>query len=152
MNTHTRARQLALIALPLLAFAAGSAGCGREPCSLTGRVTFLGKPLSSGSVIVYCDDQQIVTGLIRPDGTYTIPNVPPGKARVTVQGHSNRDWWRPKSQPPPAINGPVTPGSGRPGKDAPVTLVPDRYGVPEESRLAVIVDRARTPFDIQLVP
>jgi hypothetical protein len=119
---------------------------------VSGTVTLRGKPVSGGSVVFYCADQQIVRGLIGPDGTYSIPNVPCGPAVVTVQAH-------PRVPPglylrqnlPPASGGPLTPTVDHP-PEAHGTPIPARYGLPEESGLSAVVERGRTTHDIDLKP
>lgn len=128
-----------------------AAGCGRGSLStVSGTVTFEGAPVTSGSVILYCEDQQIVHGLIGPDGSYSIPNVPRGKARATVRAHSPLpDGFRLRTQLPPTIDGPRVPGEEPLGKHA-TPPIPKRYEMPEESGLAVQVSQADQVFDIRL--
>ena len=150
MHTCTVIRRLALKTVTLMILAGGSTGCGKQLCELTGRVTFQGQPVTSGSVVLYCDGQ-IVRGLISPDGTYAITNVPRGRVRVTVTPPVRvPDGFRKKYALPPVVNGPIMPEIGRPVKDARARAVPARYSVPEESGLTVTVHRGVTEFDINL--
>jgi hypothetical protein len=151
MHTRTVTRRLVLNALALAVLAGGTAGCGRRFCTVTGRVAFQGHPVTSGSVVLYCEGQQIVRGLIGPDGTYAIPNVLRGHVRVTVTPPVRLPVGLRKKYPmPPVINGPIMPDVGRPAKDSRTPAIPERYGVPEESGLTVTVDRGVTEFDINL--
>jgi hypothetical protein len=128
-------------------------GCGSETATVTGVVTFQGKPVPGGSVVFYCADKQIVRGLIGTDGRYTIPNVPCGQATVTVQSPSRLPaGMRIRQQLPPVQNGPTIPtaeGSDSSGKGA---GIPPRYALPDESGLVVVVPRGQLVFDIELHP
>jgi hypothetical protein len=129
------------------------AGCGPQVCTVQGRVVYMGQPVTSGSVVLYCQNQQIVRAAITPDGTYAVPNVPPGSVRITVTSLLRTpDALRRKYPMPPVINGPIMPEVGRPAKDVRMPAIPHRYGVPEESGLSVTVDRGVTEFDIVLTP
>jgi hypothetical protein len=61
-------------------------GCSKPPASVTGIVTYKGKPLTSGSVTFFCDqDNTVVNAKIDSDGSYKTPaTVPPGRARIAV--------------------------------------------------------------------
>lgn len=137
-------------------FAVGAAllasGCGAPRTStVVGTVTFLGEPVAGGSVVVYCADKQIARGIIGPDGTYAIPNVPPGTAVVTVQAPSRvPEGLQIKQNLPPSQGGPVVPSGGPVG--APRAAIPPRFALPEESGLSVTVDRAHVTYDIDLKP
>jgi hypothetical protein len=136
---------LATLACPL------SGGCGSRTATVSGRVTFRGKPVNNGSVIVYCSDKQIVRGNLGTDGTYTIPNVPYGSSTVTVQSHSRVPaGLRMAQNLPPSSGGPVQPIVEH-GDTLPVAL-PQKYSVPEESGLRVVVEDGPVTFDIDLKP
>jgi hypothetical protein len=144
-----RATITAFAAVVLIGFATG---CSQKPCSVSGRVTYQGRPVSSGSIVFYCANDQIVRGVIDTDGAYTIPNVPRGMVRVTVKAHSRApEGFRKRLATPPMINGPVTPDTQQFGKEQ-VRPIPARYGVPGESGLLFKAERATTEFDIDLVP
>ena len=151
MTIHAAVRRLLFVAAPLAVLAAGVAGCGRRGDSVTGKVTFRDNLLNTGSVILYCEDQQIIHGVIGPDGTYAIPNVPRGRVRVTVRAPARQnELFRPRGQMPAAVNGPVFPGSGPSAKDSPLPVIPARYELPEESGLTLTVAGGVTVFDINL--
>ena len=139
------------VAVLSVGLALAAAGCGGGTGTVAGTVTFRGKPVPGGSVVLYCADKQIVRGLIGPDGTYAIPNVPAGPAAVTVQAHARvPDGLRLKQTLPPAKDGP-TPPDAAPQADK-ATALPPRYALPEESGLSVVVGPGPTPFDIPLSP
>lgn len=125
-------------------------GCGSGTSTVSGTVTFQGNPVKSGSVILYCADKQIVRGLI-VDGQYTIPNVPCGSARATVQAHTKLPaGLRLQQKLPPSIDGPI-PAPVETDNSRPV-VIPPRYALPEESGLVLIVDGSHMTYEIDLKP
>jgi hypothetical protein len=127
-------------------------GCGAKTTAINGTVTYQGRHLTGGSVIVYCQNQQIVRGIIDSEGHYTIPNVPTGTAMVTVHSHTPIPaGFQLRQTLPPVNNGPISPSvdASKPG-DA--VIIPERYTVPEESGLALNVDRNNLEFNIDLKP
>jgi hypothetical protein len=118
---------------------------------VSGKVTLQGKPVCCGSVILYCEDKQIVRGVIDPDGRYSIPNVPMGRAVVTVRSHPPLPiGFETTVDLPPTRDGPILPGHAIKDSES-VTVVPERYGVPEESGLRVQVSSTQVEFDIDLI-
>ncbi|MBX9582829.1 MAG: hypothetical protein K2X87_21185 [Gemmataceae bacterium] len=133
-------------------FAFALSGCGGGTATVGGTVTYRGRPVPGGSVVLYCGDKQIVRGLIGPDGTYSIPNVPRGQAVATVQTHARvPDGLRFKQTLPPVRDGPVPPEAAPRGADK-AMAIPPRYALPEESGLAVVVGPGPMTFDIPLSP
>ena len=140
------------LALGIVAIS-GLCGCGAKTASVSGRVTYDGMPLTGGSLILYCQDKQIVRGVIGPDGSYTIPNVPRGLATVTILAHVPIPAGLKYQQKniPATKDGPIPPtfDSSRSG-DA--TAIPEHFGLPEESGLSVTVDRRRVVYNLDLMP
>ena len=66
-----------IIALAFFAIAGCSSGLGE----LTGRVTYKGQVVASGTVVIVGSDLLPHHGLIDEDGTYTISKVPTGPAK-----------------------------------------------------------------------
>ena len=125
-------------------------GCGSSSATVDGTVTFQGKPVKSGSVILYCEDKQIVRGLI-VDGQYSIPNVPCGNATVTVQAHARvPSGLRLDQQLPPIVNGPMPSPIENSGSAA--LSIPPRYSHPEESGLTIVIDSSHITYGIDLKP
>jgi hypothetical protein len=128
-----------------------ASGCDSNTSTLVGKVTYQGKPVVGGSVIVYCPDRQIVRSIIGTDGTYSIPNVPSGQAIVTVQAPARVPaGLRMKQSLPPSSGGPIPPTVE--ANDTARVLIPQRYALPEESGLSVVVDRGQVTYDIDLKP
>jgi len=68
--------------IPILVVA--TVGCGHSTATLTGKVAYRGRPVISGSVIALAADGTARTGVIRPDGTYTVEGVPRGRVKFGV--------------------------------------------------------------------
>lgn len=63
----------------------GVFGCAPATGSISGTVTYQGKPLPHGRVTFVCADGTVVSGKIASDGSYTIPQAPVGRAKVAVR-------------------------------------------------------------------
>src|SRR5262245_48665591 len=70
-----------MIVLPLLALAGG---CSPAVCDVSGKVTYLGKPVVCGTVIFVGPDGMTKAANISQDGTYRVKGVGVGHARVGV--------------------------------------------------------------------
>jgi hypothetical protein len=128
-----------------------ASGCGSQNATVVGKVTYQGKPVSGGSVIVYCSDKQIARGIIAVDGTYSIPNVPFGSGTVTVEAPARIPvGLRVPQTLPPSSGGPIP--SRAEASDPAQPALPPRYTVPEESGLSVVIDRGVVNYDIDLKP
>jgi hypothetical protein len=75
-------------ALPLVALFAALAGCGGDKrASVAGKVTVGGKgPLTGGNIrfVSVSDPNRSGGGLIKPDGTYEVPDAPVGECKVVI--------------------------------------------------------------------
>ena len=134
----------------LLAAASFMAGCNSTNNTLTGKVTFRGKPVTYGSVLVLCADGSQRTGNIQPDGTYTVTDLPTGAVKLAVISPEPPD---PRDQLPH----PLPPGApGAPPADLPPIdrsrwfALPDEFGDPEKSGKTATVSSGTTEFDIEL--
>jgi len=58
-------------------------GCGKSTGSVSGKVTYKGEPLPSGTV-TFVTDAGVVSSPIAVDGTYSIPKAPLGTVAITV--------------------------------------------------------------------
>jgi hypothetical protein len=70
--------------LAVLMAALAACGCGGGPRQISGTVSYRGRPLSDGTVLLLASDGLPYDGKIGPDGRFTIADVPGGKARVAV--------------------------------------------------------------------
>jgi len=70
--------------LLLAMVAVGLSGCGSSTATLSGKVTYRGRPVTSGSVVVLHADGTAKSVVIRPDGSYSVAGVERGHVRVGV--------------------------------------------------------------------
>ncbi|HXG12534.1 MAG TPA: hypothetical protein VNK04_22450 [Gemmataceae bacterium] len=144
----------ALLRTALAAVLLAVAGCGGGTADVAGKVTFRGKPVVFGTVVVIGPDGVPKSGAIQPDGTYRVRGVKTGIAKVTVS-----------SPPPPGL---VPASKKKVGRDEadertpadagnPVSPevargwfpVPEKYADPERSGLTAEVKPGQ-PVDIDL--
>jgi hypothetical protein len=126
---------------------AGLAGCGRSGSEtllpVGGQVKFGGKLLTRGTVVLYPDPSKGNTskneprGTIEADGRYKVfthpyPGAPPGWYKVAVSATEASDPKNPYSLPR--------------------SLLPEKYGKPDESRLTLEVRSQPPPgaYDLDL--
>jgi hypothetical protein len=64
-------------------FLVGASGCGRT-ATVKGKVTFQGRPVTHGSVILLSSDGKARSGVIESDGSYSVENVPAGDLKIGV--------------------------------------------------------------------
>jgi len=139
----------------LLAAVLTLSGCRPENGEVTGKVSYNQQPLTHGTVMFFCQDQQIISRLINPDGSYAVPDLPLGTAKVAVVTH------------PPIPEGYQKPQQLPPSKDAPslgeparallpygarYVPIPHKYSDPDRSGLFIIVTKGSQTFDIVLGP
>src|SRR5262245_20075499 len=82
--------------------ATGIAGC-TSTATLDGMVRYQGKTVTSGSVIVVNEDGTAESGVIKPDGSYSVDNVKRGHVRIGVASPDPsvaRSILKPQQKPP----------------------------------------------------
>jgi hypothetical protein len=117
-------------------------GCGKKTGTISGVVTYQGKPLPGGYVnfnVLGPDGKVQVSKSvgIEDNGSYTIAGVPTGEAKITVQG------------PAGEITQAKTAG-GMPFRDKPAVVIPDRYGLVDQTDLKYTVIVGPQTHDIPL--
>jgi hypothetical protein len=60
------------------------AGCDGKVATVTGKVTFQGKPIVFGTVSIIGPDGMTQSGPIQPDGSFSVPGVGVGEGKVAV--------------------------------------------------------------------
>jgi hypothetical protein len=155
--------------LPVRSLAAAAvvalvAGCGSST-NVTGKVTYKGNPVSTGSITLVASNGTVYSGVLGTDGTFSIPDVPTGDVQVAVVGANPATG----TKPPPAGRsaggggGGPTPGVGRggpapggvetaPSETPPVAtgpVLPPEYGDPRTSGLTAKI-KAGQPLNIDL--
>lgn len=82
-----RTRTLSLVALCVLS--AGITGCGPSTGDLRGKVLFQGKPVVTGSLMLFAADGSVHHSEIASDGGYSVRKIPLGRAKVTINSPDN---------------------------------------------------------------
>ena len=148
-----------LLLLPLLGLAVG---CGKGGGSLSGKVTYKGETVQRGIVHFFPEGKGgDFSAPIKPDGTYSIANLPRGQVKIAVAtgsseppdlskrrgmggGMAAKGMEKAKEKmggPPP--DKVAAGGSGGPS-------VPDSYADPDKSGLKVEVTGGKQAFDINI--
>jgi hypothetical protein len=125
-------------------------GCSSQS-TLTGTVIYKGRAVKSGSVIVLSADGTARSGVIRPDGTYSVEGVPRGTARLGIfspdparaRSILNADENREKRKSKGKTHTPSA-KSESPGWFP----IPLDYGDPRKTTLTCEVDRGHVVYDI----
>lgn len=119
----------------------GLAGCGGGTGDLSGTVTFNGKPVRVGTVAVAASDGSILSGVIQDNGTYSIPNVPSGEAKIAVHSPDPKTVkvaMRKKDEKPP------------PPDASKWVAIPEKYADHAQSELTTTIKTGPNTFPIDL--
>jgi hypothetical protein len=71
------------------------AGCGkaRKPVIVAGKVSYKGQPVGGGTIALHpVTEGAPIPGGIRPDGTFSFGDVPPGEYQVAIETESIRQF------------------------------------------------------------
>ena len=111
------------------------AGCGgASNATVSGTVTFQGKPLPSGTVAFFGKDNQVASGAIESDGHYSVQRVPVGPVKISI------------STPPPPSQ--EAAASGMPTLQT--IEIPAKYSDPAQSNLTFTVKPGSQEYPIKL--
>jgi hypothetical protein len=168
-NLVRRARQICcLAALVLLA------GCGGvKTANVNGKVTFKNQPVTGGTIVFRsADDPKInpASGVINPDGTFSVDKVPVGKVKVTIDNRNLKNDGAPPTtrggpdlkrtmQPPPDMPEEAKkkmaerPGQQIGGTEKPVGTympIPDSYADVEKSGLSYDIHSGNNEITVEL--
>jgi hypothetical protein len=130
----------------VLAALATAGGCGGPTTTVTGKVTYRGRPVTYGSVTFLSANKMARFGVIQPDGSYTVENVPPGTVRIGVISRDpakSRAARRKRQSSPP----------GNPPAASAATgwfPLPPQFETAETSGLSFTVTSGRVHYDIEL--
>jgi hypothetical protein len=133
---------LALLLVPLATGCGGKAGA-----TVSGTVTYQGKPLSSGIVTFVPDVGPAHNADIQSDGSYRMTNVPVGPVKISVTTNSPQNRAAPSKMPTSAEGFAKMEASMKGGKES---LIPARYTDPNKSQLTYTVKKGKQQFDIEL--
>ena len=162
-----RARRLGLFALPLMLLSCLMIGCpGGSKADLAGKVSYKGKTLSTGSVVLTDAEGKSSSAAIAPDGSFKFVGVPIGKMTVYLDvpeksgakggGGPNLPpgvAGKVKFGPPPGSEGAekmnMNPKEMNKGNTDPE--IPSKYKKPETSGLSVELKSGKNPdYNIDL--
>jgi len=116
-----------------------SGGCNRGPTLVpaAGRVTFNGKPLETGAIMVQPVAGPAAQAKINPDGTFQLSTFKPGDGAIvgpaTVRVFCRKD---------------ITPPGGEQAWGP--SLIPERYNRFDTSGLSVDIEAGMPPLEISL--
>ena len=150
MQTHFRMNwQLAFLLLTILTLSSCASAKRGE---VHGKVSYGGRPIIYGSVVLIGSDDKSVTGRINADGTYAVSGVHAGAVRVAVvspdpatprddgmPSFGKRD---PKAPPPPIMAPEVDRSRWFP--------LPQQYKRADTSGLTTTIHGGDNTFDIEL--
>lgn len=125
----------------------GSVGCQGKG-TVSGKVSYQGKPVVFGTVLVLDSDQHIHQGNIEPDGSFTIHDIRRGEIRIAV---SSPDPTTPLLEKPEskAQNDPAE-SHRRAELKTKWFPIPEKYGNPEQSGLTATVKGGENSHNIDL--
>lgn len=120
-------------------------GCGRKTGTISGKVTYKGKPLKGGMVTFLSEGPKSMNkpSKIEKDGSYSISGFSVGPAKITVQGVKARRLMVPKSMQ-------NMPGVAGAKSDQEEVYVPDKYASPDTSDLTYEVQAGKQEHNIDL--
>jgi hypothetical protein len=161
-----RVASIAASALPLLFLASGCGPSSGTPGKVYGKVTYKGAPVTGGGITLQTKDGAKYGGAIDPDGTYSVPDLPPGDMTVTISTENlNPNPAKPTIGPPGGGTG-FPPGGGPPGPSGSTgppggtatpakpqgtyMKIPEKYGDPQTSGLTVTVPAGPVKKDFDL--
>jgi hypothetical protein len=153
---HTRFRMNWRLAFLLLTVLTLSSCASAKRSDVHGKVSYQGRPIIYGSVVLIGTDDMPVTGRINSDGTYAVAGVPAGEVRVAVVS------------PDPAIS--QSSDGQLPGKGGPNVLhqrpklrqkasevarrnwfpLPKQYELADASGITTTIHAGDNTFDIEL--
>ena len=114
-------------------------GCGHT-ATIAGKVTYRGRAVCHGTVVILSDDKTARSGVVKSDGSYAVEGVPLGSARIGVI-----------SSDPSKGRSVVRDGKRvRPGRIEGWFPLPPKFAAPETSGLTCAIDSGRVSHDIQL--
>jgi hypothetical protein len=141
LKRRGRVLPLLLLALPL------ATGCGGQTKgTVSGKVTYQGKPLSSGFVTFVLEKGSPLHSDIQSDGSYRMDNVPVGTVKIGIQPKSASNQPSPSAMPrDPREFAKIKKESTERGMP-----IPPKYTDPNRSELTYVVTKGQQQHDIAL--
>jgi hypothetical protein len=144
MSISERLTMMLLGGLVLLS----TTGCSGGKATVRGKITYQGKTLAMGTVYVEGADGVQRPGTIMPDGSYQVDQLPAGPARIAVVSP------KPAAVDSAAVLGKKSvprPPDAPPLADAAQWFpIPEQYGDPKSSGLAIKLTSGENIHDIKL--
>ena len=130
-------------------------GCGPsrpETATVTGKVTFQGKPVPEGTIMFYPENGRSASGRIQADGTYTLATFENGDGAIlgnhTVTVEAVRF---PQGAQPKSLKEEIAMGKNTNQQNTkPVWLVPQKYANQNTSNLTAKVNSGNNNIDFEL--
>jgi hypothetical protein len=141
-----------LVPTALFALVLTVSGCGGGKGSLAGKVSFQGKPVVAGTVMVYAKDGSVSSSDIHPDGGYEARDIPVGEVTLTVSSPDVTE----KTSAEKAGIAPRGAGKGggappaRPTNPSGWFSIPEKYADRATSELKTTVSGGSNTFNIDL--
>jgi hypothetical protein len=123
-------------------------GCGRST-TVTGKVSYAGRPVTHGSVIYVGADKAARSAAIAPDGSYTIEGILPGAVNIAVisrEPSRGRSILRSHAAAPPSQPG----AAGEAASDNEWFPLPAKFESPMNSGLGCTLGAGHVTHDIDL--
>jgi hypothetical protein len=133
----------------LLLAALALTGCRASVATVSGTVTYRGKPVTSGTVVFVGEDHRVsLPAPIQADGTYTARRVPVGSVKVVVDNPRPVFIGRSSGGPRPTVDDPEVTANREVA--AHYVPTPPKYRDPDQSGITLEVHGGTNPFDITL--
>jgi hypothetical protein len=120
-------------------------GCSPAKVVVAGKVSYQGRPVTTGEVHFIGEGGRSRSGLIGPEGAYQVDDVPAGPVTVTIVATKLTGGAEEALPSPVGVGEP-----GPPPRLVVVPLVPPKYGAPETSGLKYTIERGRQTIDFDL--
>lgn len=131
-------------------------GCGGGKGTVSGKVSYQGKPVRGGNVAFIPEAGSPVNSPIEADGTYTIRKIPPGNVKITVE----TDSFRPPLEKAVARGGDakflkqnlekMNPQMADPERAKRYVRIPPQYRDPRQTNLSYEVKSGEQEYNIDL--
>jgi hypothetical protein len=145
-RTRSRAR---LTILLVLAASACALGCGTKTATVSGRVSYHNKRVTSGEVLFLTQDGKSgAHAAVQPDGTYQATNVPLGTLKVGLNNPPPLYYQQLKNRPKGMADDPEMQEAAR--RAARYVPTPPKYQDPNQSGLTTDVKPGENSYDLEL--
>jgi hypothetical protein len=119
-------------------------GCGSS-ATVSGKVSFDGRPVTYGSVIFLCDDNTAYSTAIQPDGTYRLEQIRSGDVKIGVITPAPSKSSKHQRSTPLADAKAASPGA-----KSDRIMVPKRFRDPVGSGLIAKIGSGNVSYDIDI--